>query len=216
MADIISGSRTAVEEKDSERKPEPQTAKRDAGSAGEYPLVAAISSSHEEAASASILVGLCLDIHHPTLAARCLVRWSDAAGHTQEKWLPRLREIVPEKHDRVLLQQPANWFEPLVCGILDGLSAASAQEAEGKAGPTVNLASNEALHVLDAEGNPLLQIEKGKTGPVLRLLSEDLDIEVKGRLRIAARDLHFVANAGGVSIEAADDVEVKGEIIYLN
>ena len=164
--------------------------------------------------SSSTLIGTCMDIDHPSLKNRFFVRWMDASGKSREAWLPCLKDLKPARHDRVLLQQPDNWFEPIISGVLDGLSGP--KDYEAKPGPALTLEKHKALHVLDSDDKPILQIEQGEKGPILRLLDDDLNIEVKGRLRFSARDIELAARKGGVKIQATDDVVVKGEIIYLN
>lgn len=163
---------------------------------------------------ASAIIGICIDTHHAVLKGRCLIRWEDLSGNPHQKWLPCIQGLAPQKHDRVIVQQPGNWFEPLICGIVDGISPP--EEHEPRPGPSVTLAKHESFHLLDSQGAPLLQIDQGEQGPVLRLLNDDLDIDVKGRLRFSARDIQLTARSGGVKVRAADDVEIKGEIIYLN
>ena len=160
------------------------------------------------------LIGTCLDTTHPTLHGRCLVFWIDATGLHHQEWLPCLQDIKPKQYDRVLLQQPANWFEPVICGILDGLKGPV--DHEPVPGPSLRLDRNKALHIQDSEDNPILQIEQGEAGPTLRLLNDDVNIEIKGRLRLAARDIQLAARRGEINLQAKDDVRVQGEMIHLN
>lgn len=184
------------------------------GGVDEQPLVSAIAAEYDKTRAPSTLIGMCMDNHHPSLSGRCLIRWTDASKKPQEKWLPCIRDVKPQRHDRVLLQQPGNWFEPLVCGILDGL--AGPEDHTPKTGPAIRLEKNKAIHVVDSGDNPVLQIEQGEHGPVLRLLNDDLNIEVKGRLRFSAKDIQMAARRGEIRIKAKDDVHVKGEMIHLN
>ena len=81
---------------------------------------------------------------------------------------------------------------------------------------TIALKSDEAILVTTAEGAPLLELRGTDQGPVARLLSIDVDIEAPGQLRLRAKSIKLTATEGAVTINAADDVTVKGESIRLN
>ena len=81
---------------------------------------------------------------------------------------------------------------------------------------TIALKSDEAILVTTAEGTPLLELRGTDQGPVARLLSTDADIEAPGQLRLRAKSIELTATEGAVTINAADDVTVKGESIRLN
>lgn len=163
--------------------------------------------------SSGALVGVCIGDDHPTLSGRCLVHWRDSEGG-HEKWLPCLSGVKPEVHDHLLVLQADNAGEPIVVGVVDGLR--EKEERGPVPGPAVQLKAEEALHVLGADGTPLLEVRQGEKGPVLRLLSEDLELEVAGELRVKAKSIAMAAQRGEVKIEAAADVVVKGEVIQLN
>ena len=192
----------------------PENNAKGLGDVDAQPLVSAIADEYGKTRAPSTLIGMCLDNHHPSLSGRCLIRWTDASKMSQEKWLPCIRDIKPQRYDRVLLLQPGNWFEPLICGILDGLAGPA--DHTPKPGPAIQLEKHKALHVVDSNDTPLLQIEQGEQGPVLRLLNDDLNIEVKGRLRISAKDIQLAASRGEIRMNAKDDVHVQGEMIHLN
>jgi hypothetical protein len=63
-------------------------------------------------------VGECLDSVHPALPGRVHVSWQDAGGQ-QAAWLPKLAGLTIQTGDRVLVQWPIDFAEPIVIGVLD-------------------------------------------------------------------------------------------------
>ena len=159
-------------------------------------------------------VGDCLDARHPTLRGRVLVRWIDALGAVRERWLPALHGLAVRQTDRVLAQQPSNWPEPVVMGVIDGYVARPEVLRDGVA--TLALKSDETIRVTTTDGQPLLELHGSDQGPVVRLLSQDAKIEVPGQLELSARSIALHAREGAVEIKASDDVTVQGEVIRLN
>jgi hypothetical protein len=159
-------------------------------------------------------VGECLDTRHPTLAGRVLIRWADARGAVRERWLPTLHGLAIQQTDRVLAQQPSNWSEPIVTGVIDGY--AQRPDVPRASVATIALKSDEAILVTTTEGAPLLELRGTDQGPVARLLTMDADIEAPGQLRLSAKGIELNATEGSVTINASDDVTVKGESIRLN
>lgn len=164
--------------------------------------------------AAESFVGECLDTHHPTLAGRALIRWVDALGAVSERWLPTLHGLAIRRTDRVLAQHPSNWPEPIVTGVIDGY--AQRPEVPRAAVATIALKSDEAILVTTADGAPLLELRGTDQGPVARLLTTTADLEAPGDLKLTARSIELNATGGSVTINASDDVTVKGESIRLN
>ena len=160
------------------------------------------------------LVGECVDARHPTLQGRIRVRWEDPAGATEEQWLPTLQGLVARVADRVLIGQPANFDEPVVMGVLDGFAERPAPEA--LRGPVLAVEKDEALHVTSSDGEALLEIRQEQSGPVVRIVKENLDLELPGKLRLSAEAIELEARRGPVKIGATSDVVVEGEAIKLN
>jgi hypothetical protein len=160
---------------------------------------------------ASALVGECVEDRHPTLAGRVQVRFTDPSGE-QSLWLATLAHLPVRCEDRVLLLQPANWPEPVVVGVIDGLRA---RTAETHPAATLTLRSDETLEIRGQDGAPLLAIVPSPAGPVLRLARADQRLEIAGRLAFAADSIDFQAR-GEVSLAAGGDVVVTGEEIKLN
>lgn len=158
-------------------------------------------------------VGSVLAERHPVLLGRVLVRY-DRDDVPRDAWLPVLRGIAARFGDTVLLADPANWCEPLVVGIIDGLS--EEHRRPPIVGHRLELRDDEVVEVCDSWGRPLLHIRDGADGPVLSLARADVDLEIAGRLRIRADSLELAALRGAVAIDASDDVVIRGEIIHLN
>jgi len=72
---------------------------------------------------------------------------------------------------------------------------------------TVVLPSDKSITIVSSEGVPLLEIASGEKGAEIRPVGDDLRIECAGHLNVAA---------GAITMEADDDVVVKGRIIRLN
>jgi hypothetical protein len=111
------------------------------------------------------------------------------------------------------LLETENELEPIVIGVIDGFEP---RETERRAGPSIELAVDETFTLVAENGAPLLEIVRSADGPVVRLLHEDTQLELPGRLRIQASDIELMARGGSVRIEADDDVVVQGEMVRLN
>lgn len=159
------------------------------------------------------LVAVCIDDRHPSLLGRVRVRWSahDGGG---DAWVPTLQSIVVRTGDQVLLNQPLNGPEPVVVGVLDGFVRRA--PAPERVAAQLALEKDEVLRVEDARGRPLLEVRSSEGGPAVRLLRDNLAIEVEGKLAFRAAAIRLEAREGTVEIEAADDVCVKGEVVHLN
>lgn len=164
----------------------------------------------------SCLVGECVDDEHPTLLGRVRIRWTEphAGGAVQERWLACLHGVTVRERDRVMLQLPDNWPEPIVAGVVDGF--ATRPEATRLPGPSVNLRADESVRVLGEEGQQLLEIYQRDGAPVVRLLDPDLELELPGELHIRAEQICLEATRGDLDLKASDDVNVQGEMINLN
>lgn len=160
------------------------------------------------------LVGECLDASHPTLRGRVLVRWSAAGAAPIERWLPTLHRLPVRVGDRILLTHPSNGPEPVVIGVIDGFADRPVEPLATKA--ALELEPDEALQVTDRRGTPLLELCHTAGGPKVRLLSDDVDLEVVGDLRVRARRIAMHADEGELELDARDDVVVRGENIHLN
>jgi hypothetical protein len=160
---------------------------------------------------AGVVVGLCIDDRHPHLPGRVLIRVEDGA-QARELWMSGLTHSVIRRGDRVLLQQPANWPEPVVLGVLDGQQARSATAVTAG---TLELQRDEQLTIQDHLGAPLLTIVPTPQGPLLRLARADQSLEIDGRLRVVADAIDMRAR-GHLTLGAGADVVVTGEEIKLN
>lgn len=160
------------------------------------------------------VVGECVDAKHPSIVGRVRVRIDDAEGHTEEVWMPCLHRLAVRVGDRVLVEHPANWPEPIVVGVVDGF--ATRPVAPLLPGPTVTLNTDESVRIEGNDGQELIEVFQGAHGPVVRLLKDDVDLEVKGRFSINAKRIDLGAETGKVRITAHDDVEVEGRRIKLN
>lgn len=162
----------------------------------------------------ALFVGECLDDRHPSLFGRVLVRWKDSNSNSIENWLPTLQGLSVRKLDRVLLQQPVNWPDPIVLGVVDG--CADRPEPGRLLKNLIELKPDELVRVNSHTGQPLLEVYQENDGPVVRLLADDVNLDLNGKLKISAQSIDLSAKKGKFSISASSDVVVKGEVIALN
>lgn len=160
------------------------------------------------------LVGECVDDRHPTLTGRVLVRLTGEQGSMVETWVPTLQGISVRPRDRVLLLRAENWAELAVIGVIDGFSRRPPVTEIDAA--KIQLRAGERVRIESKDGVPLVDVVQGAAGPVLKILSTDVDLELPGALRVRADSIELVARAGEVRVDATDDVIVKGETIQLN
>jgi len=165
------------------------------------------------AASESV-VAECIEDCHPTLTGRVRVRWTDSSGEEQVQWVPTLAQVGVRKADRVLLTRACNWPEAVVIGVVDGFAVRP--ESPRTSAAAITLRPDEAVRVLDARGHELLEIITSESGPVVRLLQPDVNVELPGALKLNAASIEMTARSGPVSIQASDDVIFKGEVVRLN
>ena len=174
-------------------------------------ITAAADASPQAGRLSGVVVGECIDDHHPQLTGRALVRIVEANA-VRELWVATLTHSVVRRGDRILVMQPANWPEPVVVGVLDGVHQRTAPTVTAAA---MTLRRDEQIVINDHLGAPLLSIIPSAEGPVLRLARADQQLEIDGRLAIAADAIELRARSG-LSLTAAGDVVVTGEEIKLN
>ena len=160
----------------------------------------------------SPLIGECIEVQHPTLMGRVRVRWQDKEW--QEKWLPTLHGITVRNGDRVLIMSPVNWIEPLVIGVVDGF--ARRPEIQRTPANSIKIERDESIRVTTAEGEQLLEIYYEDAGPIVRLLKDDIELDLKGELRLSAKGIELNAKQGELKIKAIDDVVINGENVKVN
>lgn len=166
------------------------------------------------ASGLELFVGDCIDDKHPSITGRVLIAWQDSQLNAVERWIPALQGLSVRKLDRVLLQQPVNWPEPVVFGVLDGCSDRPVPAHTPK--QTLELKPDEAMRIDSHNGCPLVEIFQENDQPVVRLLSEDVHLDLNGKLKISAQSIDLEAKRGQVSITAEGNVVVKGEVVELN
>lgn len=172
------------------------------------------SSVLQPAGATDSLVGEVVDDKHPSLRGRVRVRWQDLEGQTFEKWLPTLQGLPVRVADRVLMLRATNWTEYVITGVVDGFARRPEVERDTKA--QLELKRDEAIRVRSPEGEDIVEVFQDDRGPVVRFLSDDVDLDLKGKLRVSAKAIELEAKQGQARIKASDDVVVVGETIHLN
>jgi hypothetical protein len=160
------------------------------------------------------VIAICTEERHPTLTGRIRVRCEDARGCVHESWVASLCGLSVRVSDHVLMLRLPNRLDPIAIGVVDGFSRRP--EAPKQIAQILELKRDETLQVNAENGQPLLHITRHEQGPVIRLLQADTQVELPGKLRIAAGAIELSARAGAVRIDASDDVEIVGEAIHLN
>ena len=125
-------------------------------------LLAQTQSSPQAMNPASILVGECLEPEHPTLTGRAKISWAGERGARDERWLAMVQGLVLRRGDRVLIQRPANFDDPLVTGVVDGLRQRERYEAPDS--PSLRLKGDQALTITGESGAPFLVSTKAFRG----------------------------------------------------
>lgn len=159
------------------------------------------------------LVGECERARHPTLNGRIYVSWEEGQD-CKRAWLPTLHALSVRKCDRVLLQWPTNWPEPIVVGVIDGF--ASRPDVQPSTAARLEIQRDESVRIHAVDGTGLIEIRVADSGPVVRILSHDVDLEFPGELNITADQIALRAQRGPIHIDATDDVVVSGEVVRLN
>lgn len=160
-----------------------------------------------------LLLGECLNAAHPILAGRAKIRWQ-INGEIQEQWLATLQDMPIRAADRVLIGHVENWPEPVVLGILDGFKRRKPPQLLERA--QLRLEKDEGLTITDAVGNPMVEIGLERGQPQLRILSDDLMLDMPGKLSIRAGEIEMEAKTGPAHLKANDNVVIRGEEIQLN
>jgi hypothetical protein len=149
---------------------------------------------------------------HPVMAGRVRVS-VPGAEPGEEAWVPVLAGVSVREGDRVLLARPANMADPVVIGVLDGFPR---RPTPPRPSAGLVLGKGEVVTIAAPDGTALVEIGAAETGPVVRVLQEDVDVELPGKLRVSAASIELVATRGEVKVAAQDDVVVVGENIQLN
>ena len=160
------------------------------------------------------VVATCTENRHPTLTGRIRVRCEDARGCVHEDWVASLSGVAVRVSDRVLVLKLPDQIDPIIVGVVDGFSRRP--ETPKLVAQILEMKRDETLQVNAENGQPLLQITRHEQGPMFRLLQADTQVELPGKLCIAAGAIELCARAGAVRISASDDVEIAGEAIHLN
>ena len=160
------------------------------------------------------VVATCTQQRHPTLTGRIRARCEDAHGRVVESWVATLNGLSVRVSDRVLVLKLPEELDPIVVGVVDGFSRRP--ETPKLIAQVIEMKRDETLQVQADNGLPLLQITRNEQGPMIRLLQADTQVELPGKLCIAAGAIELRARAGAVRIDASDNVEIVGETIHLN
>lgn len=166
--------------------------------------------------AACSFIGEVIDTHHPDLRGLIFVRWMNENGESSERWLKRVRGPMPRKGDRVLLEQPLNWPEKIITAVLDDPACGEPVVENADVGQTLELQPNQCVRITDAHHNPIVELYSSSQGPVVRLMNENVNLEIPGKLRFQAATIELEAGRGGVDIRTDADTVVRSRFIRLN
>ena len=156
----------------------------------------------------------CIDANHPTLRGRVKIRLAGPGVPAPALWVPTLQGLAIRSGDRLLLQTPYGGSEPVVIGVIDGFLPRP--EPDRTVAARIEVKPDEVVQVCSQEGQPLVEILHDAKGPMVRVLQSDTRLDVKGKLSITAAELELRAVKGEVRIQAAQDVNLIGEVVKLN
>ncbi|WP_322074523.1 hypothetical protein [Burkholderia cepacia] len=169
-----------------------------------------------ERRESSTLIGEVTDTHHPDAMGLIRVKWSEQDGKTCERWLECVDGVKPRIGDRVLLQSPVNWPEPLIAGLLTRKGHGEPVKPVVEPAVAISLEADKCVQITDAAGTPLLQVRASPDGPVVTLLNRNVNVEVAGKLRLSAQTLELDGGRGGVDIRTEADTVVRSRYVRLN
>lgn len=146
----------------------------------------------------------------------CQVVAAGAAG-PETHWLPRLENAAVRAGQTVLVVKPADGSSPVVVGGLAGANGAGWSSAAGhRVEAAQDAAGGATVRVLLPDGRTALEIDLREAAPTVRLLDDDVHLDLAGRLRITARSIDLTARQGSATVTAHDDFRVEAERIRLN
>lgn len=73
-----------------------------------------------------------------------------------------------------------------------------------------------SIRLLLPDGRTALEIDLKDTLPTIRMLDENLCLDIEGRLTISARSIDLTSKLGNINVQANDDFKVHAERIRLN
>jgi len=165
------------------------------------------------AARSHLEVVECVDARHPVLSGRVRVQRPGRRGEPAF-WIPTLYRLPVREGDRLLVAHAENWDEPVGVGVIDGFARRPEPAAADVA--VLELKADECLRVRAENGTELLELGLTDSGPVVKLLTPDVNVELSGSFNLQADSIHLRSRRGAVELESPVDIVVKGEVIRLN
>lgn len=164
---------------------------------------------------ASVIVAEVLDTHHPHLRGRVLVRWFDPTTSTvTEQWLQRERHLSLHAGDQVLLTLPVGWTQWVVTGALG--REAEAPVSDERDERSIHLNPGETVCIESHDGQRLLTIRQGASGPVFELGRGNVELSATQTLRLSADTIELSSGSGGTDLRSDGDTIVRSRTIRLN
>lgn len=160
-----------------------------------------------------LIVGQILDTHHPLMPGQVLVAWAGAGGQRSESWLERERHLSLSIGDRVLL----SWVPVLegwvVTGALGRKLGSHAPDPDHER--QLRLQPGESVSIIAHDGQPMLTLRQGPSGPVIELGAGDVDLKAARTLRLSGESIEVRA-AEDIDLRSDRDTLVRGRFIRLN
>lgn len=160
-----------------------------------------------------MVVGQVLDTHHPLMPGRVMVAWVDAAGQRSEGWLERERHLSLSIGDQVLLSWIFALQEWVVTGALGRKPESPAPDPDNER--QLRLQPGESVSIIAHDGQPMLTLRQGPSGPVIELGAGDVDLKAARTLRLSGESIEVRA-AEDIDLRSDRDTLVRGRFIRLN
>jgi len=165
-------------------------------------------------ASGEMLIAQVIVETHPITPGRVLVTGNTSNQSSFECWLAAVQSLEIRAGDRVCIQQPSNFPEPIVTGVLDSVHRKPVMAH--RTGAELSLRADETLRVKDQDGNPLLDIKHEHDGSVVQLHTTMSALDMPGAFRLIADTVEIDARQGEMKLAASGDIHMDGEVINLN
>ncbi len=164
--------------------------------------------------SGELLVAEVIVDVHPVTPGRVLIKGNHADGTSFESWLSALQSLVIRAGDRVTIQRPSNYPEPIINGVLDSVDRKPV--LAHKTGAELSLQPDETLRINDDKGAPLMDVKQSDDGPIVQLHTSMSALDMPGTFRLSADAVEIDARQGEMKLAASGDIHVDGEVINLN
>jgi hypothetical protein len=166
----------------------------------------------ELATSCTVWVGFCEVTRQSATGRTVVVREKNSGNLGETLTADCLDHVRPIPGDCLLLVHPETSRRPLVLGTIGSARRTALALSSGYTAE----AETFGLRLRGPDGRAVLEIDTSGPAPRLRPIPGDVELDLTGRLKIAARAIDLQSKLGDMTLRANDDVIVTGERIRLN